>query len=118
MSSHCRSSIEQRERMLRPREDLNEALKHQLESSLRLLRRQVGDGLLFSDDQLQLGHEVHDQLSVRAQCGIERRAPVRQLRVVSDQKTADKALQRLHERRVRDAALVLIELAGCEQPTR
>ena len=56
---------EQRKRMLRASERANEAPEHQLKSVLRFLRRQVGNGRLFADDELQFGDEVDDELAVR-----------------------------------------------------
>ena len=44
---------EQRERMLRPGEDAEEAPEHHLEAVLRVLRRQVRDRRLLADDELQ-----------------------------------------------------------------
>ena len=44
---------EQRERVLRPGERAEEAPEHHLEAVLRILRRQVRDGRLFPDDELQ-----------------------------------------------------------------
>ena len=49
---------EQRERVLLAREHAEEAPEHQLEAVLRVLRRQLRDRRLFSDDELQLGNEV------------------------------------------------------------
>ena len=58
---------EQRQRMLRPREDADEAPEHQLETALRVLRRKLRDRRLFADDELQFGDEVDHELPVRAQ---------------------------------------------------
>src|SRR3984893_1203377 len=57
---------EQRERMLLAREHPKEIPEHHLEAVLRVLRRQVRNGRLFSDHELQLGNEVDDELTVRA----------------------------------------------------
>src|SRR5882724_3065356 len=56
----------QRERVLLPREYTEEAPENRLETVLRVLRRQVRDWRLFSDHELQLGNEVHDELTVLA----------------------------------------------------
>ena len=58
---------EQRERVLLAREHAEEAPEHHLEAVLRILRRQVRDRRLFPDHELQLGNEVDDELTVRAQ---------------------------------------------------
>ena len=58
---------EQRERVLLAREHPEEAPEHHLEAVLRILRRQVGDRRLLPDHELQLGNEVDDELTIRAQ---------------------------------------------------
>jgi hypothetical protein len=44
----------------------NEALQDALETRLRLLRREICNGLLGTDDQFDLGNEVDYELRVRA----------------------------------------------------
>ena len=70
---------EQRERMLRRGERAKEAPEHQLKSVLRFLRRQVGNGRLFPDDELQFGNEVDHQLSVRPERLCQGAPPLRPL---------------------------------------
>ena len=60
---------EQHQRVLRPREHRQEAPEHQLEAALRVLGGDLRRRRLRADEQLQLRHEVDDQLPVR------RRAP-------------------------------------------
>ena len=48
----------------------------------------------------------------------KRVAPARQLGVALAEKRPDQALKGLRQRRIRDVALVLVELAGREQPAR
>src|SRR6202521_2190634 len=110
--------MEQRERVLLPREDAEEAPEHHPEAVLRLLRRQVRDRRLCSDHELQLGNEVHDELTVRAQRLAQGIPPLAKLRLSLAQKRADKALEGLDKGGVRDVALVLVELAGREEATR
>src|SRR3981189_3087991 len=57
----------QGEWMLLAREYAKEASEHHLETVLRVLRRQIHDRRLFSDYELQLGNEVDDELTIRAQ---------------------------------------------------
>src|SRR5882672_6126482 len=57
----------QGEWMLLAREYAKEASEHHLETVLRVLRRQIHDRRLFSDHELQLGNEVDDELTIRAQ---------------------------------------------------
>src|SRR6202011_5758504 len=85
---------------------------------LRVLRRQFRDRRLFSDHELQLRNEVHDELTIRAQRLAQGIPPPAKLRLALAQKRADKALEGLGEGGVRDASLVLVELAGCEEATR
>src|SRR5579864_8755489 len=56
---------EQSERMLRPREYTDKSTEYQLEPALRVRWRNFRCRRLFSDDELQLGNEVHDDLPVR-----------------------------------------------------
>ena len=85
---------------------------------MRVLRRKIRDRRLFSDDELQFGDEVDHEPSVRAQRLAQGVAPARQLGLALAQKRADKALKGLRQRRIRDVALVLVELAGGEKAAR
>ena len=58
---------EQRKRVLRPGERAEEPPEHKLEAVPRILRRQVRNGRLFPDDELQLRDEVDDELAIRTQ---------------------------------------------------
>ena len=106
---------EQRQRVLRPREDAEEAPEHHPETVLRVLRRQVRDRRLCPDHQLQLGDEVHDELTIRAQRLAQGVPPPAELRLAPAQQRAHQALEGLGQGGVRDVALVLVELAGREQ---
>ena len=97
--------------MFRPREDADESPEHQLETPLRVLRGQFGDRRLFSDDQVQFRDEVDHEPSVRPQRLQKRFAPTRQLGFASAEKRPHQALKGLHQRRIGDVALVLVELA-------
>src|SRR5207302_9573206 len=109
---------EQRERVLPAREDAEEAPENHLETVLRVLRRQVRDRRLCPDHHLQLGNQVHDELTVRAQRLAQGVPPPAELRLALAQERADKALESLSQRGVRDVALVLVEFAGREEATR
>src|SRR5882762_8295559 len=104
--------------MLLARERSEEAPKHNLEPVLRVLRRQVRDRWLFSNHEFQLGNEVDDELSIWAQRLAQGVSPAAKLGLALAEERADKALEGLAQRRVRDVALVLVELAGREQATR
>src|SRR5262249_12646151 len=107
---------EKRQWMLRPGEDADEPVKHLLEAPLRVLWRKLEDRWLVSDDKLQLGDNVDHEPSVWAQRLQQGLAPTAQLRFVFAEQRPDEALKRLKERRIRDVALVLIELARGEEP--
>src|SRR6266851_6344631 len=100
------------------REDAEKSPEHQPETALCLLWRKLRDPRLLSDEQLQFGDNVDHEPTVRAQRLAQRVAPAGQLRVALAQKRADQALKRLRQRRIGDVALVLVELARCEEPTR
>ena len=76
---------EQRERMLVPREDAEEAPERQLESTLRLLGRKLGNRRLLSNDEFQLGDKIDHQAPVRPQRLAQGVAPMAQLRVALDE---------------------------------
>jgi hypothetical protein len=89
-----------------------------LEAVLRVLRRQVRDRWLFPNHELQLGNEVDHELTIRAERIDQGGSPAAKLLLALAQQRADKALEGLTHRRVWDVALVLVELARCEQATR
>src|SRR6202021_838014 len=96
-------------------EDSNKTPEDQLESPLRVQWRKLSHRWLFSDDEFQLGDNVDYELSVRAK-GIHKGiAPSAQFAVALAEKRPNEALKSLSECRIRDVALVLIELACCEQ---
>src|SRR5262249_38332483 len=100
---------EQGERMLLAREDAEEAPEHQLKAVLRVLRRQVRDRQLCSDDELELRHEVNDELAVRGQRLLKGIPPPAKRRFALAQQRAHQALEGLGQGGVRDVALVLVE---------
>src|SRR5208337_1499661 len=102
--------------MFRLGEDTDEAAEHELEASLRLLRWKLRNRRLVADDELQFGDEVGHEPCIRVQRLEQGAAPDRQLGVALAEKRPHKALKRLHQSRIGDVALVLIELAGGEQP--
>src|SRR3981081_2748505 len=104
--------------MLCPGKHAQEPYEYRLKAVLCILRRQVRDWRLFSDHELQLRNEVHDELTVRAQRLPQGIPPPAKLRLALAQKRADQALEGLGEAGVRDIALVLVELAGREEATR
>ena len=66
---------EERQRVLRPREDTDESPEHELEAPLRVLRRELGRRRLLADDELEVWNEVHYQLSVGIQSLTKRISP-------------------------------------------
>src|SRR6202030_195275 len=109
---------EQHQRMFRPGEDAEEPAEHQLEPALRLLRRQLRDGRLDPDDELHLRDEADDKLAVRADRLRQGITPLFHLGFALDEDLTDQGLQGLRQGRVRDVALVLVELAGREEAAR
>ncbi len=107
---------EQRERVLRPGERAKETPEHHVEAVLRILWRQVWNGWLFPDDELHLGDEADDHLAVRADRVCQDRTPLVHFRFVLDENLTDQGPEGLCQRRIRDVALVLIELACGEKP--
>src|SRR5437879_10880901 len=82
---------EQRERVILAREHPEEAPEHHLEAVLRVPRRQVRDWRLFSDHELQLGNEIHHELTIRAQRIDQGVPPPAKLGLALAEEPADKA---------------------------
>src|SRR6202022_3830638 len=104
--------------MLCSGEHAQEPYECHLKTVLRVLRRQFRDRRLFSDHELPLRNEGHDELTIPAQRLAQGIPPPAKLRLALAQKRADKALEGLGKRSVRDVALVLVELAGRKKATR
>ena len=85
-----------------------------METTLSLLRRQLRNRRRFADDQLQFGNQIDHEPGVRAQRFVQGVAPGGQCSVALAQQGANQALKGLRQRRIRDVAFVLIELAGGE----
>src|SRR3977135_1610354 len=109
---------EQPERVLRRGEYAEELPEHRLEAVLRVLRREVWNGRLFSDDELDLGDEADDELAVRPHRLRQGTAPLVHLRIALHEDLTGQSLEGLCQGGVRDVALVLVKLAGREQPPR
>src|ERR1700739_3879146 len=97
--------------MFRPGEYANEAPENELETALRLPRLKVRDLRLISDDELEFGDEVGHEPCIRLERLEKRAAPDRQFGVALAEKRQYKALKCLHQGRIGNVALVLIELA-------
>src|ERR1700730_1142484 len=105
---------EQRKRVFLPREFRDEAPEHHLEAFLSLLWREVRNGRLFSDDELELGDEINDKRAVWTQRLLKAVPPSAKLRLTLPQYRADEALEGLRQGRIRNVALRLVEFAGRE----
>ena len=57
---------EQRQRMLRLGEDTEQAPEYQLETALRVSRRQLRRGRLRTDDEFEVGEQRHHERAVHA----------------------------------------------------
>src|SRR6516165_9002163 len=104
--------------MLRSRKYADEATEHEHETALRLLWVKCRDGWRLTDDQRQFGNEVGQESGIGLQRFQQGVAPARQLRFGLAEQRAHQALKRLHQRRIGDVALVLVELAGRKEPAR
>ncbi len=109
---------EDRKWMCRPREHADKPPKHKLETSLRVLWRKLRDGWLVTDDKLELGNEIGHEPAVRAERLQKGVAPTAQLGVALPEERPNKAVKSLGQRRIRNVALVLVELARGEQAAR
>src|SRR5579859_2177543 len=97
--------------MFRPGEYANETSEDKLETALSLLRLKLRDRRLVSDDELQFGDEVGHELCIQLERLQKRAAPDLQFGVTLAEKRSYKALKCLHQGRIGNVALVLIELA-------
>ena len=68
--------------------------------------------------RLYLRNQVDDELAVRPQRLPQGAAPLAHLRFALGEDLTNEGLERLRQGRVRDVALVLVELAGCEEAAR
>src|ERR1700740_1287617 len=108
----------QRERVLRPGKYSEESTEYQLEPVPRILRRQVRDRRLLSDDKFPLRDEVDDKLAICTYSLLNSATPLVHLRFALNEDLPDKGLKSLGQSRVRDVAFVLVELARREQAAR
>src|ERR1700752_648492 len=97
--------------MFRPGEYADEATDNELETALRLLGLKLRDRRLVSDDELQFGDEVGHEPRIQLERLQKRAAPDRQFSVALAEEWPYKALKCLHQGRIANVALVLIELA-------
>ena len=109
---------EQGERMFGPGEDADESPEHELKTPLRVLWREIRNGRRFSNDELQFGDDVDHEACGRAERLAKGLAPTAQLSLALAQKRSDQALKGLRQGRIRDVALVLVELARREKAAR
>src|SRR6185312_1876738 len=106
---------EERQRMLRSGEHSEKAPKNHLKAPLHLLRRQLGDRVLFTNDEFQLRDEVQHELAIGTQRVTERLMPVVELHVALRQQRTYQALKGLCHDGIGNISLVLIELTPCKQ---
>src|SRR3984957_13998507 len=104
--------------MLRPREHPEEAAENHLKAVFGVLRRQVRDRRLRSDNELELTNEADDELAVWAQRLAQGIPPPAKLRLAFTEKRPHQAPESLCQGGVGDVAIVLVELTGREQAAR
>src|ERR1700733_5134145 len=103
--------------MFRASEDTDETPQHQLEAPPGVGCRQLRDRRLVANNELEIGDQTDDELPIRIQRLAERITPAAQLAFALREERADQALKGLRQGRIGDVTLVLIELAGGEQPS-
>src|SRR5258708_24107984 len=101
----------QNQRMLSSREHPDEATNNLFEHALRVRRRELRPRRLPADYAFKVWNEAGDQLAIGANCGHDCFTPAGEVRLGFAENRLDPALKRLHKRRIRDVAVVLIELA-------
>ena len=89
-----------------------------MKTPLRVLWREIRNERRFSNDELQLGDDVDHEACSRAERLAQGLAPAAQLSLALTQKRSDQALKGLGQGRIRDVALVLVELARREKAAR
>ncbi len=99
------------ERVRLVREHLDEAHEDELEAILRLGRRELGNGRLRADDDLELRDEIDDQARARRERRAQGAAPPREALLRLAEELLEQAAEGQGERPVRGALLELIELA-------
>src|SRR5205807_3530164 len=109
---------EQRERVLRACKHAEKTPEDQLEATLPFLLRELRNRRLLADDEGQLRDEIDHELAVRSKRIEQGGAPLAHLRVALAEDLSDEALEGLRQRRIRNIALVLVELSRCEQAAR
>ncbi len=109
---------EECQRMVPLGEHADEPPEHHPETASRVLRRKLRNRRLVSDDEPELRDQVDHERPIRAQRLRQSVAPTTQLGVALAEKIPNEALKRLRQRRIRDLALVLIELPRRKQSAR
>src|ERR1044072_1447198 len=104
--------------MFRPCEDADEPAEHELETVLLARRWELGHRRLFSNDDLQLRHEIHHELTIGSQRFTQPLTPCVQLGFALAEKLPDKALEGLGQGGVGNVAFVLVKLAGRKEAAR
>jgi hypothetical protein len=102
---------EQGQRMFRAGEHADKAPEYQLEAALCLLRRKLGNGWLVAGDESQFRDEVRHEPAVRTERLPKSDAPNRQIDLALPEQRAQQVLKSLHQRRIGNIALVLVELS-------
>src|SRR5215471_10488358 len=102
--------------MLGPREHSDQSSKRRLEADLCVRRWDLWNSRLLSDDELELGDEIEEQPGVRCERLTKLLSPLAQLGLGLGQELPDQTSESLGQRRVRNVAPELVELARREQP--
>src|SRR6202012_2428897 len=101
--------------MFRPREYTAEAPEHQLEATLRVLRRQVWSGRLFPDKEFYFWDEIDDELAIGTQSCLHGVPPMTNLYFALGEDLMNQHLESPCQGRVGNVAFVLVELGRREK---
>jgi hypothetical protein len=82
---------------------------------VRLLRRKVWDGRLFSDNKFKFRKQIADKLPIGSQRFHQPVSPLADFLITFTQDLADELLKGLGDCGVRNVFLVLIEFSRCKE---
>src|SRR5215475_9170603 len=100
--------------MILPREHANKTSQDQLKTTLRILLRKVWNRGWLSNDELQLGNQIHHELGIQPQRLAKAFAPWRQLAFAFGEKVPNETLECLCKCGIRNDTPVMFELPRCE----
>jgi len=106
------------ERMLRSSEYAQKGSEYHVKTCLGFRGWKLHNRRLSTDDELELGDEVHNELPIRANRLMYRVSPTLNLRLAFAQDLASQGAECLRQRGIRNVSLVLIKLSEDEVSAR